>query len=372
MVTVHGPLPPASWRRHAASLAGTLLVAGVFAAPAAQKVADPAQALLTRQFGLTAADLQTLERRHAVVRTLPVTDSREVASLGVIKLDVPAAFYFDQLRDIATFKRHEAVRQLGVFGVPARASDIAALTLEAADVQHLRRCTPAACDIHLSADAITRMHGAVAWEAPDAIAQANQVFRQVVTDMTRAYQTSGDAALMTYVTKPPISMASEFKALVASEPGMLAQVPQLREHLTRFPQGTGGAEDVFYWSKEKVGPHMVVSVTHMAAVRLPPESAPAVYAVVSRQLYGSRLFEASLGLTLILEGSAADTQAYVVYVNRSRVDALSGFFGGLTRTIVRARARPSLSSMLEHTRAMVERRFAARRVTENGPRPPAP
>jgi len=367
MARASGPLPPASLRRRAGWLIGPLAALGLCAVPLARQQADPARTYLTAQFGMTAVELRTLERREAVTRTLPAADPREVASLGAIQLDVPAGYYYEQLVDISSFKKHEAVRQLGVFGTPARASDIASLTLDADDVQKLRRCTPRDCDLHLSVEGIARIQHEVTWTARDATVQANRVFREVIAEMTRAYQTSGDAALMTYVTDPPVSMAREFAALIAAEPGLLGKVPPLREHLAAFPGAAAtGVEDVFYWSKEKVGPHIVVSVTHMAAVRLPAASAPAVYAVVSRQIYGSRLFEASLGLTMLLESGHSDQRAYVVYVNRSRVDALSGFFGGLTRTIVRSRARPSLASMLTHTRRMVETRYATRRVSDAG------
>jgi hypothetical protein len=104
--------------------------------------------------------------------------------------------------------------------------------------------------------------------------------------------------------------------------------------------------DVLYWSKEKVARKEVVSVTHLAIARQPSTS-PFAYVAGSKQLYGSHYFDASLGLTIVLRDPTSRASAYVAYVNRSRVDAFGGLFGGITRRIVRSRARGALADFLE-------------------------
>lgn len=85
-----------------------------------QSVAD----FLRTHFRMTAADLGDLARRGVVTRSLDTADDREVATVGVIQLRVPAAFYVAQLRDIVAFKRSEAVLQIGAFEHPPRPDDL--------------------------------------------------------------------------------------------------------------------------------------------------------------------------------------------------------------------------------------------------------
>ena len=118
-------------------------------------------------------------------------------------------------------------------------------------------------------------------------------------------------------------------------------------------------EDIIYWSKEQLGTRGVVSVTHLAIARL-TDSAPAMFAVASRQIYGAHYFDASLGLTVLLRDNASSSPAsYLVYVNRSRLDALGGMLGGLKGAVVRSRSRSAMANSLIEARDRVERRFRA-------------
>lgn len=315
---------------------------------------------LLSHFDLTADELRGLASRQSVSRTLAAVDGREVATLGVVQMNVPPAFYVEQLRDIARFKRHEAVLQIGVFNTPARASDLAGLTLEPDDARKLGRCRPGDCGLQLSADAIRRFGREVAWDADEAADQANGLFRQVLAEMVNAYRASGDAALMRYEdSRRPLSPAREFRALIDSPPAILDRFPALRRHVLEFPSPPPGGEDIVYWSKERIGPTVVVSVTHMAIVPI-HDDGPAAFAIASRHLYGTHVFDSSLGLTVLVHDPAAPPGTYLVYLNRSRVDALGGFFGGLKRAVVRSRTRAAVAENLIHARDLVEGRFAGR------------
>src|SRR5690606_2821671 len=101
------------------------------------------------------------------------------------------------------------------------------------------------------------------------------------------------------------------------------------------------------------------SVTHMAIARLPASFAPVVYVAASRQLYGSSLYEASLGITVLIADPDDGQRMYLVYANRSRVDAIGGLLGPIKRAVVRSRARATLDATLERARREIERRYAA-------------
>ena len=180
--------------------------------------------------------------------------------------------------------------------------------------------------------------------------------------MVNNYRASGDQALMTYHNeRTALSLADEFRAMIAARPAVLARFPTVHRHMVDYPRGGGaGFDDIVYWSKEKLGPVVVVSVTHLAIAAV-QDAAPVTFMAASKQLYGSRYFDSSLGLTILLEQPGVDG-AYLVYVNRSRLDALGGFFGGLKRVLVRSRTRSAMAGSLTQARDRVERAHAQRAV----------
>lgn len=350
------------------TLRGWLAVAvTVYATPwvlATTEVSQPnaAFAFLQTNFSLGNADRRVLEQFRPISRTLDASDGREVATLGVVRLRVPAEFYVDQLRHVAEFKRNPSVLQIGVFSSPARIEDVENLTLESADVESLARCRPKACDVQLSDEAMRRVQEEAAGSSSNREALINRAMRRVLVDLVNGYRRTGDAALMTYVDDDkPLSVAAEFRTMLDARPAVLRRFPPLGQHMLQYPQGPNDAtDDIIYWSKEKLGPRVILSVTHLAITRLIGRG-PARFVAASRQLYGSHYFDASLGITILLDDSGPlPTGSYLVYVNRSRLDALGGFFGALQRAIVRSRTRSAMSTSLAEARDLIERRFATK------------
>jgi len=348
-------------RRRAGAVLAVVLSGGLLAWPLQADSVPPAvQRVLTDVFGFTRDDLTKLARGRTVVRALDVLDDREVSAVGVVHIDVPPAFYVAQMRDIVRFKRHEAVRQIGVFSQPAQPADLAALTLDRDHLQALRECTLEACDLNLSAAAIADARRSIPWGTPQAVARAQAWYRVTLARMVARYQATGERALMTYVSGTrALSLVDEFHALVTSPPALLRTFPTVYTHLTRYPHARAAdVDDLLYWSKEVVGPSVVVSVTHMAIATLPTSSSPVSYVAASRQVYGSELYEASLGLTVLVRDPSSEGRMYLVYANRSRVDAIGGLLGPLKRAFVRSRARATLGPTLERAKRSVEQRFA--------------
>ena len=85
------------------------------------------------------------------------------------------------------------------------------------------------------------------------------------------------------------------------------------------------------------------SVTHVSVYVQPGRAV-----IASKQLYASHYFDASLGLTAALDQGAGPVHPsmYLVYLNRSRIDLLAGFWGGLRRAIVRGRLREGMRKHL--------------------------
>jgi hypothetical protein len=327
--------------------------------PASRPQDEATAAFLRNMFHYSVADLRELEQGRPVVRTLESTDGREIALAGAIRVAISPTQYVEQLRDIVEFKRHEAVRQIGTFGAAPSPSDLAGLTLDNDHLGDLRGCRLHDCDIQLSRAAIERMR-TVRWSANDATQQATRTLREILTQLVAQYLSAGDSALMTYEDqRVPLSVADEFRAMIAP-PAILRHFPTLERHITQFPAGrVAGTNDVIYWSKEDVGPKVIISVTHLAIQAVAGEG-PVAYAAASKQLYGSHYFDSSLGLTLLLRDNLPSSTV-LVYVNRSRVDVLAGFLGGLKRAIVRSRARAAMEDTLLRIRTRLPARIRGTR-----------
>jgi hypothetical protein len=81
--------------------------------------------------------------------------------------------------------------------------------------------------------------------------------------------------------------------------------------------------------------------------------------MASKQIYASHYFESSLGLTVTVEVEESPNPTfYLLYFNRSRSDGLRGGFSGLTRGIVKGRARSGAQDNLEKIRRTIEERYS--------------
>jgi hypothetical protein len=296
-----------------------------------------------------------------VTRTLDSSHKREVATLGVTRIKVTPEYYIQQLVDIVRFKKSDAVLQIGKFSHLPVPSDVAAMTLEEADIRQLRTCRVGNCGVQLPASAITRFQHAVDWRRADAREQANALMRQILVDYVAAYAASGSAASMQYADQSAIvDVRSETGQLARAEGPGWRYFPALGRHIREYAgHGAGDTTDLIYWSKEKVASRNVVSVTHLAIARTAADS-PADYAVASTQIYGTHYFDASLGLTILVRDASSDTPAtYVVYLNRSRIDIFDGLFGGVARNIVSGKARGTVSDHLGQLQQRLEPQFSA-------------
>jgi hypothetical protein len=311
-------------------------------------------------FGVTSADLARIDARQVVSRTVPVGDRREVGTIGVVRMRVRPEFYVERLADIATFKRDEAILQIGTFGNPPHAKDVADLTLDESDLRILRSCRVGNCGMQLSADAIERFQQNVDWQQADAAHQANRVMRQIVVEYAASYARSGNRAAMRYADQPEaVDLAQEFISLSGSDSRAWVPFSGLHQHLLDYPFGKSpGMRDLLYWSKELVGRRAVVSVTHLAIAEMPPGSA-ASFAIASKHIYGTHYFVASVGLTVLLRDPSTPSAAtYVVYVNRSRIDLFDGTFGGVLRKVVSSKARSLVAKQLGRMQTTLERESA--------------
>jgi hypothetical protein len=145
-------------------------------------------------------------------------------------------------------------------------------------------------------------------------------------------------------------LADRLRAIIEHSPYLGAIAPAYPRYLLEFPKVSLPVIDSFvYWSKEVFGLKPVVSVTHVSVYQNP--AVPTMLIGASKQIYASHYFEASLGLTMAVDDGSLDRPGmYLLYVNRTFADALSGAMSGLRRSAAARRARRNDDSGRFHRR----------------------
>jgi hypothetical protein len=310
---------------------------------------DP-RAVLSDAYRFTRQDFADLAQRKIVKHTLKGGAS-EIAVAGAVRVHAPKTRLLERIRDITTFKRGPDILQIGTFSTPPAEHDLASLTVGEDDFD-VSNCRVHDCDIRLPADAIARMAAIDAHDGDRQTAGA-ALLKQMIFEQVSAFASGQPGRFAQYDDGDrAIRPLDAFAGLLDLDRALDALVPGLRDHLRRFPTAPpAGAEEVLYWSKEKFGIDPFITVTHMTIVC--PSSALCV--VVSNDVYSTRYIDASLSVTIAIDAPPPAGGFDLIYVNRTRASALTGFMSGLRRAIAERRARKGLDERLEATRAMLER-----------------
>jgi hypothetical protein len=304
--------------------------------------------------GLTDDQWKALDRGETQARVLATREKREVAVVGVARLRATTtACFVARLQDIETFKKSPAVLRIRKFTPPIDPQDLADFPKEMGDLADLPNCAVGNCTIKLSAEMIERLRRDVDWSQPDHAIKAQSVLREELASYVQTYSHRGNSALIEYVDKDqPVALAREFRPVLYAQPGLSELVPEFREYLARYPnEPLANVSEFFYWSTESFGLKPVASITHVFVYVQPGRVVTA-----SKQLYASHYFDASLGLGAALEDRTdpSNPGMYLVYLNRSRIDLLGGFFGGLRRAFLRGRLRDGMRKNLAEVSRKLE------------------
>lgn len=320
---------------------------GISVQGSGEAVDEPA---LLKQIGFSAQEIQRIDRGDIVARSIEA-DASAIALAVATTIAVPPAFYLEKFRDIETFKRTQEVLQIGRFGHSPTAADMAKMTLDQADVDDLRSCRVGGCGVKLDAGGIQ----AAAGRKPGVDA-ASAALRQHLAGYTARYLQSGNSALMEYHDSSPVARMADQLQAIRERTAYLRRWPALFDAIFSFTGSLPpGLEGFVYWSKEKVGPRAVVSVTHV--VISPPHDGAT--AIATKQIYASHYGNGSLGVTLLLDKGTPDApRLRIVYTNRSRVDVFGGILGPIKRPLVRSRVREAAERMMRGLKERLERQHA--------------
>jgi hypothetical protein len=307
--------------------------------------------VLTRELQFSHADVGDLERGKLIKHILPPTAPEEFGVVGAVRVQGSRERLVAAYHDIVTFKKSEAVPEVGVFSDPPNGSDLDALTTDRDDFD-LRDCKIADCDIRLPASAIQRIAASVDWKRPDADTHAAALFKQILLANVQAYVSGAPGRIAQYDdASTPVRPLLANEELIRTSPYLDALKPGLSAHLKcLWSNALEGADDFLYWTKERPGMAPFISVTHVTIVRSGPHQSLAT----SRDVYSSRYIDGSLS-TMIASDAVGDARAfYLVYVNRSRASALRGPMAAIRRSIVEHKVKGSLDRSLRQVKARVE------------------
>jgi hypothetical protein len=267
-----------------------------------------------------------LDRGAIVARTLKGDDGR-VGVFAISRIDVPADTLVAHARAIADLKRSSFVTAIKRFSDPPTIDDLDELVLSPRDRQAAADCRVGKCSFKFTAAEIAALRGALAAGGMDRDEVIHTAFRQIVLARVNAYLAAGLAGF------PDIVNRSEW----------LRDVPKVATPVESF----------LYWSQENYGPGKpVILVTHVGII--PPESPGDPAIVLGHQVLATRYMTGGLSMMAITTERASGAR-YLVYLNRTSVDLLGGFFGPLKRAALESRLKGELPEIILKLRARLER-----------------
>jgi hypothetical protein len=326
-------------------------------ATGAQDIPSWFQEFLQKRLKFTEANLASLDRGEPVARVLRTKEKGEIAALGVVRVPVSAELFISAFRDIVHFKKASSVLQIGKFSNPPRLEDLNGLTLDSCCLDAIKNCEAGACAMQMSSEMMESFRGELDVHARDYETRANSLARRILLDYVKAYLQVGNPALVEYKDQGRgVRLANEYRSLLEQSHLLTDYAPEFQKYLEDFPKASSPeVEDFIYWSKEKYGLKPVLSITHVAIYKRTLGDRTEVL-VASKQLYANHYFDGSLGLTVFVEGNERTAPcSYLLYLNRSRIGALRGFFAGLKRSVIGPQIRQGLGTNL----MLVKRRLIA-------------
>jgi hypothetical protein len=335
----------------------------LFLTASASTVAQPSvpwpYTFLGKYLHFSQAELFEMKQGNIIVKLLPTQVKQEVAVFGVVRIDVPREFFIARVRDIENFKKSTAIPEVKRFSNSPRLEDLEDLTIDPMDMGSLKKCSVRHCDVKLPAEVIERFRSEINWSAPNYKEQVTMLTRHVLLSRVQAYMSDGNAALGHYDDKKySLDLVGEFRGLLDQSPYLTEYVPELDRYLREYSQtNLQNLESFVYWSEEKYGYGLkpVVTITHTSIYKQEGVTGEPII-IASKQIYADHYFEASLGLALLVE--ATDNEAtprfYLMYLNRSRADALRSSFAFLVRGTIARHIRGEMKETMTLLKAKME------------------
>jgi hypothetical protein len=332
------PLGLAKYSTFAALVAAALSVV-----PAA---ADNPLETMSGDVVITPADRARLDAGGTVVTVAAGRDGF-LSLTAVIRVNATPERLLSWLTAVETLQKGRYIPEIGRFSPVPRVDDLRPLMVDAGDLDDLAGCEPRDCGVKASAGEMAAFKGL------RGRARLDLAFRRLLVRRAADYLAHGDAAQAPYDDRRlPVVPAVLFNQLLHRVDFLPRYLGSYADFLRGFPRVADPhlTHSFLYWSKETLGMKPIVSITHFSAARFNSPALPEVVSV-AKQVYASHYRNASITVTALFAHGGA---RYLMYLNRSHVDAFQGVFGGLIRRTVERRVKGEAPGVLQGLRGRLE------------------
>lgn len=323
---------------------------------------------LTEKAEFTPDDLDALEAGQTVVKTIKTGDKQETAVIGVVKAPLNGIVTLDRFRASLSQKRTREIGPGAKFSSPPNIGDLGSLDLEEKDVEQLKNCVVGKCDLNMTEKMIDRMNSAIDPSATDHSQLVNEAYRALLADFAAAYEARGIAMLEPLVNRrKTVAIGQDHRSLLNNSLFLREATPKLYSFLQDFPKGDRDVTSDLYWSTIEFGLKPMITISHVAAY-VETNEKDERFAIATRQIYASRYLDSSLALAFLFrftDGSNSD--AYLVFTDRTRSDALGGLLGGVARSVVEQEGKERVKKIVERSRDQLA---ASPATAQDGPEQP--
>ena len=323
---------------------------------------------LYNEMGYSEKDYKKVLEGEIVTRVVHPNHKSEVIVASVGRFPVPRSFFLENygihIRPIEVY----SVTKLGLFSNPPVLEDVAEFELSEKDLEALKDCKLGDCNFKITQPIHARIQE-VDWSAPDYAQQANKIARIMIIEYMRTYMDGGNAELVDYYDqKYTLNPMTEFHELLKQSPYLFKYQPKFYKYLEHYPEGKfENVENYFFWTQEDMGTnHLVSSLNHVMVYT--PQDPTRVDVIANKQIYASHYFEASLGITGFIDVSEDGSPGfYLLYVNRSRIDALrrGGFISGIIRKKLQGGIKKLIDNRIKKIRETATYLYKVSKVEEN-------
>jgi hypothetical protein len=336
-----------------------LLLAWIVAAasPGSAQSNPRIQQFFRENIGLSQDQIAAIESGTPVAKPMPSRTQAEVFLFGAVYIHAQPLKYVQFSRDFDHLRKLPSYLALGVFGNPPQLGDLEGFSFDSDDIQALRECVPADCQLQLPARSIEEFHRSINWSATDVNEQVNQFLQRAALRQLTAYQREGNRALGVYNDKrDPAEVAQQFAYMLSYETVLPARLPEFYHYLLSYPEGKpANVEDLFYWEKVKFGLRPTLRVIQAVTLRGNPGDDIA-YAIAEKQLYSSHYFQTARDLAFCVRGSNDPNRQgfYLIMAMGSEQSGLNRLGGSIVRRVAVDRSVQSLQHALASIKSALE------------------
>lgn len=322
-----------------------------------QPSTDTFREFLKHRIGLSEEELAALNRGQVVVKPLGVEDKREVAVVGIFRIQASTETVLQAFHISTKYKNNSIVLESGSFSRHPVLDNLKGLTLEVQDIEDLKHCVIGKCNLKLSANMISRFQRQLPGNSSGYAKDTTRLFRKLLLDYVRSYVTQGDVALIEYHDqRRPISVHKEQEDLFRRMSYIEDFVPEFRRYFEEFPNSRlSHVESSIEWTKLKFSLKPTIVITHLSTY-FPRENRTKQIVSIAKQIYADHYFDSSLTLTAVIgfPKNERSQDTYFLYIQCTRADALSGPLQKLRRGMVEDEIVKNLMQFLQHTRLDAE------------------